>query len=101
MAFFLEKAVFRDVNKLVVMKLSVSTSQRNIREFLKKFSLSPDDRVLLLTVNALEISHDAINHLRILIDEAETLSLGKKKLFVLLLHFSDVVFGRLSYPSLF
>ena len=101
MAFFLEKAVFRDVNQLVVMKLSLSTSQRNMREILKKFSLSPNDRVLLLTVNALEISHDAINHLRILIDEAETLSLGKKKLFVLLLHFSDVVFGRLSYPSLF
>ena len=93
--------MFSDVNQLVVMKLSVSTSQRNIRETLKKFSLSLHDRVLLLTVNTLEISYDAINHLRILIDEAETFSSGKNKLFVLLLHFSDVVFGRLSYPSLF
>ena len=101
MASFLEKAVFSDVNQLVVMKLSVSTSQRNMREILKKFSLSLHDRVLLLTVNTLEISHDAINHLRVLIDEAETLSSGKNKLFVLLLHFSDVVFGRSSYPSLF
>ena len=100
-ASFLERTVFSDVNQLVFMKLSASTSQRNIREILKKFSLSLSDRVLLLTVNTLEISHDAINHLRILIDEAETLSSGKKKLFVLLLHFPDIVFGRLSYPSLF
>ena len=98
---YLEKVVFSSTDELVIVKLSVTHSQRNVREQLKKFSLSQCDRVLLLAVNTLEVSLDAINHLRIMIEEVEALPSSENKLFVLLLQISDVVLGRVTYPSLF
>ena len=93
--------VFSSTDELVIVKLSVTHSQRNVRELLRKFSLSECDRVLLLAVNTLEVSLDAINHLRIMIEEVEALPSSENKLFVLLLQISDVVLGRVTYPSLF
>jgi len=101
MVSYLEEVVFSSTDHLVIVKLSVSNSQRNVRELLKKFSLSQHDRVLLLAVNTLEVSPDAINHLRIMIEEVEALPSSENKLFVLLLQISDVVLGRVGYPSLF
>ena len=98
---YLEKVVFADMNQLDIVKLSVSHSQRKLQELMKKFSLSQHKCILLIAVNTLEISWDAINHLRIMIDEAEALPSSENKLFVLLLHVPHVAFGRISYPSLF
>ena len=48
-----------------------------------------------------ETSRQVVNHLRIMIEEAEILSTQPAKLFVLLLHFPPAQFFNPCYPSLF
>ena len=48
-----------------------------------------------------ETSRQVVNHLRIMIEEAELLSTQKAKLFVMLLHFPPAQFFDHCYPSLF
>ena len=61
--------------------------------------LSP--QVCLLVVNMQETSHQVVNHLRIMIEEAEMLSIQQSKLFVMLLHFPLAQSFDHCYPSLF
>jgi len=58
-------------------------------------------QVCLLVVNMQETSHQVVNHLRIMIEEAELLSTQLAKLFVMLLHFPPAQFFDHCYPSLF
>ena len=58
-------------------------------------------QVCLLVVNMQEASRQVVNHLRIMIEEAELLSLQRAKLFVMLLHFPPAQFFKHCYPSLF
>ena len=55
----------------------------------------------LLVVNMQETSRQVVNHLRIMIEEAELLSTQRAKLFVVLLHFPPAQFFDPCYPSLF
>ena len=48
-----------------------------------------------------ETSRQVVNHLRIMIEEAELLSTQQAKLFVMLLHFPPALFFDHCYPSLF
>ena len=58
-------------------------------------------QVCLLVVNMQETSRQVVNHLRIMIEEAELLSTQRAKLFVILLHFPPAQFFNHCYPSLF
>lgn len=58
-------------------------------------------QVCLLVVNMQETSRQVVNHLRIMIEEAELLSTQRAKLFVMLLHFPPAQFFSHCYPSLF
>ena len=58
-------------------------------------------QVCLLVVNMQETSRQVVNHLRIMIEEAEILSTQKAKLFVILLHFPPAQFFDPCYTSLF
>lgn len=89
--------------RLMVCKLSSVLSQGNIQELLRSFFRSEAAQVLLLVANMQETSKGVVNHIRIMIEEAET-SLGnndQNKLTVLLLHFPPAKFYDSCYPSLF
>ena len=58
-------------------------------------------QVCLLVVNMQETSHQVVNHLRIMIEEAEMLSTQQTKLFIMLLHFPLAQSFDHCYPSLF
>ena len=58
-------------------------------------------QVCLLVVNMQETSCQVVNHLRIMIEEAELFSTQRAKLFVMLLHFPPAQFFDHCYPSLF
>ena len=55
----------------------------------------------LLVVNMQETPQQVVNHLRIMIEEAELFSTQHTKLFVMLLHFPPAQFFDHCYPSLF
>ena len=61
------------------------------------FSIFFHQQVCLFVVNMQETSHQVVNHLRILIEEAEE----QGKLFVILLHFHPLQFFNTCYPALF
>ena len=64
--------------------------------------MSETAEVCLLVVNMQETSKEIVNHVRIMIEEAENIARGETtKLFVLLLHFSPAQFFNHCYPSLF
>ena len=58
-------------------------------------------QVCLLVVNMQETSRQVVNHLRIMIEEAELFCTQRAKLFVMLLHFPPAQFFDHCYPSLF
>ena len=58
-------------------------------------------QVCLLVVNMQETPRQVVNHLRIMIEEAELVSTQQAKLFVILLHFPPAQFFDHCYPSLF
>ena len=58
-------------------------------------------QVCLLVANMQDTSCQVVNHLRIMIEEAEQLSTRQAKLFVMLLHFTPAQFFNPCYPSLF
>ena len=84
----------------MVFKVSLSHSQSEIEKLLRKY-VSADATLLLLVANMTDISIKMINHLRIMIEEAESQSKKEQKLFILLLHFPPVMFFDPCYPSLF
>ena len=97
----LEKIVFGKVDKLMVCKLSFVISQTTIQELIKEFLNSEKAKVFLLVINMQETSKEIVNHIRIMIEEAEALSKQKLKLFVVLLHFPPAQFFRPCYSSLY
>jgi len=65
----LTRQVFNQVQELVVCKLESAHSQQSVREILKEFTESKK-QVILLLANMQEVSKNAINHLRVMIEEA-------------------------------
>ncbi len=98
----LEKCIFSETNKLVMYKLSSILSQTTIQDFIRNFLDSETAEVCLLVVNMRETTKEIVNHVRIMIEEAETLSTRwTTKMFVMLLHFPPSQFYQPCYPSLF
>lgn len=93
----LKELVCDNLGQLTMLKLSNLSSYSSVNEQIKAFVESPAHKVFLIVVNTQEVSKNIINHLRIMIEEAEVESQSNKlkKLFVLLLHFP---FSRLSKP---
>ncbi len=81
-------------------KITLGHSQSKLERLLGGF-VSSDAQVLLLVVDMQEITKKMVNHLRILVEEAERQSKTLQKLFVILLHFPPVNFFDPCYPSLF
>ena len=95
--------IFENIDKLVIHKLSSFFSQSSVQELLGDFVVSETSEVCLLLANMQETSLKTINHIRLMIEEAELLTVQKQstKVFVLLLHFPPVQFFQHCYPSLF
>ena len=97
---FVREHIFKDQELLMICKVSLGYSQDKLETLLLQFTNS-NCQVLLLIANMQELSKKMINHLRIMIEEAESKMGNNNKLFVLLLHFSPVMFFNPCYPSLF
>ena len=97
--------VFEDTDKLMVQKLSSLLSQNSVQEMLRDYVCSETAEVLLLVANMQDTSIKTINHIRIMIEEAELQAPQRQnqppKLFVLLLHFPPALFFKHCYPALF
>ena len=101
----LEDFVFVETDKLVAYKMSIVLSQTTIQDLIRTFLDSELAEVCFLFVNMQESSKEVVNHLRIMIEEAEILYTeqegNKTKIFVILLHFPPADFFKHCYPSLF
>lgn len=94
--------IFEQTDKLVVHKLSSLLSQSSVQELLEDFVGSETAQVCLLVANMQETSPKTINHIRVMIEEAELRARAQQcKLFVLLLHFPPAQFFQYCYPVLF
>lgn len=91
--------------RLYVMKLTTFTTQNSIAKKLRTFCFSKTHEVMVFFINMQHFHVEIVNHLRIMIEEAEVLfcSSGKScnKLFVILLHFPPEMFFNHCYFSLF
>ena len=122
--------IFDKADKVVVCKLSSFQSQSSVQELLKAFVISGTSEVCVLLANMQETTTKMINHLRVMIEEAEirvnkefrplnteennsptessrTLTEAKFrhpqccKLFILLLHFPPAQLYKHCYQALF
>ena len=92
--------IFTNLDLLSICKVAVGHSQNKLEKILSSFAISKH-QVLLLIANMQELTKRMANHLRIMIEEAESRMENKSKLFVLLLHFPPLMFFNPCYPSLF
>ena len=96
------KLVFEDPDRLFICKLSMVQSQNSLEELLRSFISSKTAEICLLLANMQETSSKTINHIRIMIEEAElTIYQQSTKMFVLLLHFPPINLFQQCYPALF
>ena len=97
--------VFEDTDKLVLHKLSSLVSQSSVQELLRSFVCSEEAEVLILLANMQDTSTKTVNHIRVMIEEAELQVVQQlkhpPKLFVILLHFPPALFFKHCYPALF
>ena len=96
----LQDIVFEETEKLLICKLTNAVSQAAFQDLLKEF-IHSDKKVCVIIANMQETSRHIINHVRIMIEEAEILTPDETKLFVLLLHFPPAHLSTPCYPSLF
>ena len=118
--------VFEESEKVVVCKSSILQSQSTVEELLKNFMSSSSSEICVLLINMQETIGRVVNHIRVMIEEAELKASSQKvksspnettesfseeaastesrfprKLFVLLLHFPPAQFFQHCYPALF
>ena len=94
--------VFDETGKLILCKLSGLLSQTAVEELLKNFVSSDAAEVCVLLANTQDTTRKTINHIRVMIEEAELKTPAQCcKVFVLLLHFPPAQFFQHCYPSLF
>ena len=91
--------VFEETNKVFVHKLSSLQSQNSVQELLNFFFNSDTAEVCVLLANMQVTTCKMINHIRVMIEEAEPSK--SCKMFVMLLHFTPAQFYQHCYPSLF
>ena len=91
-------------NRLSVLKITAISTQSSIFRRLQSYLQSETHEVMLIVINMQYSTVEIVNHLRIMIEEAETQFRSSKesnKLFVVLLHFPPEMFFNHCYPSLF
>lgn len=93
--------IFQETDKLIMHKLSNLPSQSSVEELLRDFVSSDTAEVCILVANMQETECKMINHVRVMIEEAELTPAQRCKIFVLLLHFPPNQFFQHCYPSLF
>lgn len=93
--------VFDDTSKLILCKLSGFLSQTSVEELLSNFVSSKSAEVCVLLANTQDTTCKTINHIRVMMEEAELRPAECCKVFVLLLHFPPAQFFQHCYPSLF
>ena len=96
----LKQYVFSDTGSIMMCKVSLQHSQSKLEKLLEDFVKS-DRCLLLLTASMQEVTKKMVNHLRVIVEEAESRIENKTKLFVLLLHFPPAMFFNPCYSSLF
>ena len=90
--------------KLCVLKITATSTQSFVLKRLQSFVQSKKHEIMLIVVNMQYSTVEIVNHLRIMIEEAETQFRSSEelnKLFVVLLHFPPEMFFNHCYPSLF
>ena len=97
---FLMEHVLFDTQSLMMCKVSSQHSQRKLEKLLEDFFKS-DCHLLFLTANMQDVTKKMVNHLRVIVEEAESRVKNTNKLFVLLLHFPPAMFFDPCYSSLF
>ena len=100
----LKELVCDDPEQLLLCKVTSRFSQGSFEKLLKQFTNDDSLRVFLILVNMQDVTRNnkkVVNHLRIMIENAESQSQCRGKLFVVLLHFPPVMFFDACYPSLF
>ena len=96
----LKEHVFFETHLLTMCKVSAQHSQSKLEKLLDDFVKS-NRCLLLLTANMQEVTKKMVNHLRVIVEEAESRIKNTSKLFVLLLHFPPAMFFNPCYSSLF
>ena len=91
------------LSELSVSIIGISSyhSEGSLMEKLHNFYDSNENHVLVLKVNMQETSVNAINHLRVMIEDVENQHSKYTKITVVLLHFPSSMFSEGTYPSLF
>ena len=92
---------FEETEKLMIYKLSSLHSQNLVQDVLNDFVSSDTAELFVLLANMQETSKKIINHIRIMIEEAELEASDRVKVFALLIHFSPTQFFQHCYPALF
>jgi hypothetical protein len=96
----MQKMICEEPYNVYLCKLSNITSEQAFRNYLKSFKDSIA-KVMVLVINMQETKKQMVNHIRIMVEQAEGSPRNPKKLFVLLLHFPPSMFYDCCYPALF
>ena len=89
-----------DTHSLMVCKVSSQHSQSKFDKLLEDF-IKSNCYLLFLTASVQDVTEKMVNHLRVIVEEAESQIKNTNKLFVLLLHFPPAMFFDPCYSSLF
>ena len=89
-----------DLDAVCVLQILSENTGDYIRKKLRRFLTLENYDILVMLVNAKDISKDSINYLRILIEELEQ-ECNTYKNFILLIHFPPENFFDHCYPALF
>ena len=98
---FLQNHITSDVACLSIIKVSVIHSQDSFKRKMDLFYKDNILKVLLLIIDIQESSPEMINHIRMIVDEAQPIDAEVTKQVVLLLHFPSSMFSSGYYPTLF
>ncbi len=97
--------IFENTSTIIVQKLSNVSSQSSMEHLLDNFVQSENHDILFIVANMRNISKSIINHVRIMIEEAECRTQIENyqnlKMFIFLLHFPPSMFYSHCYPTIF
>lgn len=98
---FLQTYILSDLSSLSILNLSIINSQEAFTDRINQFLEDVSMKLLILVVNMLESSPEAVNHLRMIIEQCHPSSPEASKSILLLLHFPSSMFFNGIYPTLF
>ena len=96
----LQDVVYEGLQSLVLMKVTPDILEGELERKIHQFMEGMDRNILLIVANMHDITTKMINHLRILVEQKESLAITDK-LIVFFLHFPPVKFFDSCYPALF